>query len=103
MSLSMTTSEVESLFSRTVVGDYESEDAWDAVGTLRMNGSREIFEWAAAWCTSDDARKGAGPHGYLLHPLRVRPLGQRTGGAVYPALPGFSASPRPVRGVLCAR
>lgn len=59
LSLTMTTSEVESLFARTVAGDYESEDAWDAVGALRMNGSREIFERAAAWCTSDDPLRRA--------------------------------------------
>jgi hypothetical protein len=44
----MTPSEIESLFARTVSGDYESEDAWDAVGTLRLNGSAEIFERAKA-------------------------------------------------------
>ncbi len=59
LSLTMTTSEVQGLFARTVIGDYESEDAWDAVGTLRMNGSREIFEHAAAWCSSDDPLKRA--------------------------------------------
>jgi HEAT repeat protein len=53
----MTTLEVESLFARTVVGDYESKDAWDAVRTLSLNGSREIFELAKAWCSSEDPRK----------------------------------------------
>jgi hypothetical protein len=53
----MTTAEIEALFARTIAGDYESEDAWDAVHALRMNGSREIFEHAAAWCASDDPLK----------------------------------------------
>jgi HEAT repeat protein len=55
----MTAAEVEALFARTLVGDYESEAAWDAVRALRTNGSREIFEHGAAWCTSDDPRKRA--------------------------------------------
>jgi hypothetical protein len=55
----MTTAEVEALFARTLVGDYESEDASDAVRALRTNGSREIFEHGAAWGTSDDPRKRA--------------------------------------------
>jgi HEAT repeat protein len=55
----MTTSEIEPLFARTVVGDYESEDAWSAVRELRVNGCREIFERAKAWCLSDDSLKRA--------------------------------------------
>ena len=55
----MKSEEVEALFARTLVGDYEAEDAWVAVGTLRLNGSREIFEHAAAWCLSDDPLKRA--------------------------------------------
>ncbi len=53
----MTTAEVEALFARTLAGDYEAEDAWDAVRALRLNGSREIFEHAAAWCLAEDQRK----------------------------------------------
>src|SRR5271166_4626619 len=59
MRLSMTTAEVDALFARTLIGDYESEDAWEVVGALRLNGSREIFERAAAWCASDDPLKRA--------------------------------------------
>ena len=55
----MNPSEVEALFARTLVGDYEAEEAWDAVHALRRNGSREIFERAAAWCLSDDPLKRA--------------------------------------------
>jgi HEAT repeat protein len=46
-------------FARTIAGEYEAEDAWDAVGTLQRNGSREIFEYAAAWCLSHDPLKRA--------------------------------------------
>lgn len=53
----MTTSELDSLFNRCLAGDYESKDAWDAVAALRTNGSREIYDRAAAWCLSDDPQK----------------------------------------------
>src|SRR6266404_9126501 len=55
----MKTSEVEALFEQTLLGDYEGEDAWAAVSALRRDGSREIFEHAAAWCFSDDPLKRA--------------------------------------------
>jgi len=53
----MNTSEVDALFAQTLLGDYHSEAAWDAVGKLRMAGNREIFERAAAWSRSDDPLK----------------------------------------------
>jgi hypothetical protein len=55
----MNGSEVEALFARTIAGDYDAEDAWDAVRALRINGSPQIFEYAATWCLSDDPRKRA--------------------------------------------
>ena len=55
----MKTSEVEALFAQTLLGDYEGEDAWAAVSALRQDGSREVFEHAAAWCFSDDPLKRA--------------------------------------------
>jgi hypothetical protein len=51
--------EVEILFAQTLIGDYEGEPAWSAVAALHGNGSREIFERAAAWCLSDDPLKRA--------------------------------------------
>jgi hypothetical protein len=50
----MNTSEVEALFAQTLLGDYEGDGAWAAISSLRQDGSREIFEHAAAWCRSDD-------------------------------------------------
>jgi len=52
-------SEIETLFAQTLLGDYEDDAAWAAVVALRQNGSREIFERAAAWCLSDDPLKRA--------------------------------------------
>jgi len=51
--------EVEALFAQTLAEDYESEDAWNAIASLRQNGSREIFDRAAAWCVSEDPLKRA--------------------------------------------
>ena len=53
----MASAEIEELFSRTLAGEYEAEKAWAAVNELRRDGSREIFERAAAWCGSGDARE----------------------------------------------
>jgi HEAT repeat protein len=55
----MNLSEVDALFARTLLGGYEGEDAWEAVSALRQDGSREVFERAAAWCLSDDGLKRA--------------------------------------------
>src|SRR5258708_940276 len=55
----MDASETEALFAQTLLGDYDDEAPWTAVSALRRDGSREIFERAAAWCSSDDALKRA--------------------------------------------
>ena len=55
----MDSEKIQSLFAQTLVGDYESEEAWAAVFALRMDGNREIFEYAAAWCRSDGPVKRA--------------------------------------------
>lgn len=69
----MNTSEVEALFAQTLLGDYEGEAALTAVDALRQDGSREIFDHAAAWCLSDDRLKRArGPA--ILCQLRRAPV-----------------------------
>ncbi len=55
----MNTAEVEALFAQALLGDYEGEAPQAAVSALRQDGSREIFEHAAAWCVSDDPLKRA--------------------------------------------
>ncbi len=63
----MNTSEVEALFALTLLGDYDSDEAWEAVAELRRDGSREIFERAAGWCSSDDPPcKRARSSGYFV-------------------------------------
>ncbi|MEQ1885532.1 MAG: HEAT repeat domain-containing protein [Bryobacteraceae bacterium] len=55
----MNSDEVHSLFAQTLLGDCASELAWAAVSALRMNGSRDVFEFAAEWCRADDPLKKA--------------------------------------------
>ncbi|MGH9664735.1 MAG: hypothetical protein ACRD9L_09960, partial [Bryobacteraceae bacterium] len=55
----MNTSEIEALFAQTLAGEYDGKDGWLAVDALRRDGSREIFERAAAWCLSDDGLRRA--------------------------------------------
>ena len=55
----MNSSEIHALFARTLLGGREDEVAWDAIRTLRLNGSREIFDRAAAWCKSPEPLKRA--------------------------------------------
>ena len=68
----MDTAEVEALFAQTLLGDYEGESAWAAVEALRQDGSREIFEQAAAWCLSDDPLKRARGAAILCQLRQVR-------------------------------
>lgn len=72
-------SEIDALFARTLVGDHEDEDAWAAVHRLRLNGCREIFDRAAAWCESDDPRKRARAADVLCQ-LRRAPLSNSLAG-----------------------
>ncbi|HEX4210138.1 MAG TPA: hypothetical protein VHY56_07095, partial [Candidatus Binataceae bacterium] len=55
----MTSAEIDSLFAQTLHGDFDGDEPWEAIRKLRANGSREIFDRAAAWCESDDALKRA--------------------------------------------
>ncbi len=51
--------EVEDLFAQTLAGDYDDDAPWKGVRALRRQGTREIFEYAAAWCTSQDPLRRA--------------------------------------------
>jgi HEAT repeat protein len=48
---------IQKLFVQTLTGEYEGEKAWAAIDALRRDGSREVFERAAEWCSADDALK----------------------------------------------
>ena len=69
----MDASEIEALFARTLVGGYDAESAWSAVSELHQNGSREVFEYAAAWYLSDDSLQRARAAAILCQ-LRRAPI-----------------------------
>ena len=50
----MNSSKIESLFAQTLLGDYDADAPWDAVRALQNTGSREVFDEAAAWCSSEN-------------------------------------------------
>ena len=54
---SMATDEIHNFFAETLTGDYEDDAPWQAVRALRSVGSREVFDYAAEWCNSEDALK----------------------------------------------
>jgi HEAT repeat protein len=47
------------LFAATLVGEYDDDSAWDAVGVLRMRGTLEVFELATRYCASQDPKERA--------------------------------------------
>ncbi|MEP7354654.1 MAG: HEAT repeat domain-containing protein, partial [Acidobacteriota bacterium] len=53
----MTTAEIQALFAQTLRGDGDSEEAWAAIHTLQLNGSREVFDFAEEWCGSSNSLK----------------------------------------------
>jgi HEAT repeat protein len=67
----MNTTEVDTLFALTLIGDYDGEAGWAAVAKLRLDGSREIFERAAAWCQSDEPLKRARATDVLCQLMRA--------------------------------
>jgi HEAT repeat protein len=51
--------QLEKIFNQTLKDDYDDESAWEAVRALHLVGSREVFDRAAAWCSSDNSLKRA--------------------------------------------
>lgn len=50
---------IDELFAQTLTGNYDDESPWNAVRKLHNLGSREVFDRATAWCTSDEPLKRA--------------------------------------------
>lgn len=48
----MISMEIDDIFAQTLTGDYDADGPWEAVRTLQRIGNREVFDRAAAWCTS---------------------------------------------------
>lgn len=55
----MAETDITHLFEQTLQGNYEDEAPWEAVRKLRHLGTREIFQYAADWCHSDDPLRRA--------------------------------------------
>jgi len=51
--------QLDEIFSHALTGDYDDESPWEAVRKLRGIGSREVFDRAAKWCSSDVPLKRA--------------------------------------------
>ncbi|MEL7188010.1 MAG: HEAT repeat domain-containing protein [Pseudomonadota bacterium] len=57
----MSENEVHSLFAKTLDGEYDDDEPWDAIHALRKLGTDEVFVLAAAWCKSkDELRRSRG-------------------------------------------
>ncbi|HEX9120636.1 MAG TPA: HEAT repeat domain-containing protein [Terriglobales bacterium] len=50
----MAATEIDEIFARTLKGEYNDDEPWEAVRRLREQGTREVFDVAAKWCDSDD-------------------------------------------------
>ena len=46
--------DINSLFQKTLEGNYDDHEPWNAVRELRRIGTREVFEVAREWCGSED-------------------------------------------------
>jgi len=55
----MPSANIDELFTQTLAGDYHADEPWEAVRKLQGNGTREVFEIAAAWCRSPEPLKRA--------------------------------------------
>ncbi len=64
---------MQNLFAQTRLGNYDDEVGWAAVSELRMDGSREIFEYAAGWCHAEEPLKRARAVAILCQLRRAQP------------------------------
>ena len=49
----------DALFAATLNGEYDDEDAWEAVSILRLRGTKEVFQLAKRYCDSDNPKARA--------------------------------------------
>ena len=48
----MSSPEIDVLFEQALSGDYDDDQAWEAIERLRILGTRDVFDRAKAWCES---------------------------------------------------
>lgn len=49
----------EALFAASLEGEYDDDDAWEAVTVLRLRGTKEAFQLAKRYCDSDNPNSRA--------------------------------------------
>ena len=49
----------DALFAATLEGEYDDDDAWEAVTVLRLRGTEEVFQLAKRYCGSDNPKARA--------------------------------------------
>jgi HEAT repeat protein len=67
----------EELFQASLQGDYEDETAWDAVETLRLRGTEEVFRLASKYVKSAEPRERARGLNVLAQLGAKRPRSER--------------------------
>ncbi len=55
----MVSVQLDEIFAQTLSGGYDDDAPWAAVRTLHSMGSREVFDYAAEWCSSQNPLKCA--------------------------------------------
>ena len=58
-SITVAESDTNDLFQQTLQGDYENDAPLEAVWKLCRLGTRDVFEYAADWCRSEDPLRRA--------------------------------------------
>ena len=67
----MAFAQLDDIFARSLLGDYDDDAPWEAVWALHRVGSREVLTYAAEWCSSQNRLKrarGADVLAQLCHP-----------------------------------
>src|SRR5260370_1738992 len=92
--------QIDEIFAQTLTGDYDDESPWDAVGALHRIGSREVYDRAAEWGSSDNPLKRARGTDVLAqlgrtvdHPTHTFPAARFS---LLSALPHRSTAPLPL-------
>jgi hypothetical protein len=77
----MANPDIDELFAKTLAGNYDDDEPWAAVQTLRTHGSRAIFERASEWCNSGNPLKRARGCSILGQLRAPQTLGQEDAGS----------------------
>jgi HEAT repeat protein len=65
------------LFTSTLQGDYDDDEAWEAVGILRLRNTEEVFRTAVKYCSSEILKERARGLDVLAQLGTGKPLSER--------------------------